>query len=119
MRLHLVLWTCSLPVKENPEDTMPSTHNLSPAAKRIIFFVLVFPAVLSFGEANRYTATATTAADEAASPANAKIAASYGKLPLSFEPTHTQVDSRVRFVSRGQGYTLFLTPRETVLILNS
>jgi hypothetical protein len=98
---------------------MPSTHNLSPAAKRIVFFVLVFLAGLSFGEANRYAATATTAADETAIPANAKIAVSCGKLPLSFEPTHTQADSRVRFVSQGQGYTLFLTSRETVLILNS
>jgi hypothetical protein len=33
----------------------------------------------------------------------------YGKLPLSFEPNLGQSDARVRFLSHGAGYTLFLT----------
>lgn len=43
--------------------------------------------------------------------------ASYGKLPLGFEMNAGQFDSRVRFVSRGQGYDLFLTSDEAVLAL--
>ena len=39
----------------------------------------------------------------------------YGKLPLSFEANQGQTDSRVDFLSRGSGYTLFLTPAEAVL----
>jgi len=39
----------------------------------------------------------------------------YGKLPLSFEPNHGQTDARVKFLSRGRGYALFLTPTEAVL----
>ncbi len=46
-----------------------------------------------------------------------KLAESYGKLPLSFEPNQGQTDSRVRFLSRGNGYSLFLTPTEAVLTL--
>jgi hypothetical protein len=41
----------------------------------------------------------------------------YGKLPLSFEANHGQIDSRVKFLSRGSGYCLFLTSDEAVLVL--
>ncbi|HXE74776.1 MAG TPA: SBBP repeat-containing protein [Candidatus Xenobia bacterium] len=41
----------------------------------------------------------------------------YGVLPLSFEPNQGQTNPEVRFLSRGQGYTLFLTPTEAVLAL--
>jgi len=46
------------------------------------------------------------------------IVANYGKLPLSFEANQGQVDSEVKFLSRGRGYTLFLTGTEAVLALN-
>lgn len=42
---------------------------------------------------------------------------SYGKLPLSFEQNAGQTDGRVKFVSRGPGYSLFLTGKEAVLSL--
>jgi hypothetical protein len=45
------------------------------------------------------------------------VATAYGKLPLSFEPNRGQADGRVKFLSRGQGYALFLTPTEAVLSL--
>jgi len=41
----------------------------------------------------------------------------FGNLPLAFEANQGQTDSRVKFVSRGSGYTLFLTAREAVLSL--
>jgi len=42
----------------------------------------------------------------------------YGKLPLSFEANVGQTSRQVKFLSRGQGYTLFLTRRaEAVLVL--
>lgn len=41
----------------------------------------------------------------------------YGKLPLSFEVNHGQADGRVKFLSRGRGYSLFLTSNEAVLSL--
>jgi hypothetical protein len=46
-----------------------------------------------------------------------KILESYGKLPLSFEANQGQTDSRVKFLSRGSGYTLFLTGDEAVFSL--
>ncbi len=41
----------------------------------------------------------------------------YGKLPLSFERNQGQTDRAVQFLSRGAGYTLFLTNNEAVLAL--
>jgi hypothetical protein len=38
-------------------------------------------------------------------------------MPLYFELNRSQTHSSVRFLSRGQGYTVFLTPKETVLAL--
>jgi len=37
------------------------------------------------------------------------------KLPLSFEANHGQTDSQVKFLSRGNGYNLFLTATEAVI----
>jgi hypothetical protein len=47
------------------------------------------------------------------------LVANYGKLPLSFEANQGQMDPRVKFLSRGQGYALFLTGDEAVLKLES
>jgi sugar lactone lactonase YvrE len=41
----------------------------------------------------------------------------YGRLPLSFEANQGQADPEVRFLSRGNGYSLFLTGTEAVLAL--
>jgi hypothetical protein len=47
----------------------------------------------------------------------AKPVVSYARLPLSFEPNQGQTDARVKFLSHGPGYTLFLTGDEAVLEL--
>ncbi|MBV9864673.1 MAG: SBBP repeat-containing protein [Abitibacteriaceae bacterium] len=46
-----------------------------------------------------------------------RIQHSYGQLPLSFEANAGQTASPVKFLSRGRGYNLFLTPTEAVLAL--
>ena len=47
------------------------------------------------------------------------VAQECGKLPLSFEVNRGQTDARVKFVSHGSGYVLFLTSTEAVLALRS
>ncbi|MGH9269288.1 MAG: SBBP repeat-containing protein, partial [Acidimicrobiales bacterium] len=44
----------------------------------------------------------------------AKVAQAYGALPLSFEANQGQTDAAVDFLTRGDGYNLFLTPTEAV-----
>ena len=48
---------------------------------------------------------------------SARLDVNFGKVPLSFEPNRGQSDARVDYVSRGQGYTLFLTGDQAVLRL--
>jgi hypothetical protein len=51
------------------------------------------------------------------SPMRPQFMESYGKLPLSFEANQGQTDPRVKFLSRGPGYSLFLTEDSAVLSL--
>lgn len=46
-----------------------------------------------------------------------KIKASLMQLPLSFEANQGQTDPSVKFLSRGESYSLFLTATEAVLSL--
>ena len=48
---------------------------------------------------------------------NDQILQAYGQIPLSFEVNQGQTAAQVDFLSQGSGYTLFLTPTETVLSL--
>ena len=93
-------------------------------------FALLTVFALVPGEASKDgTALAPTASSPAAQalakPAPAKVfektrvrvQAAYGKLPLHFEANQGQTDPQVKFLSRGSGYTLFLTPTEAVLAL--
>jgi hypothetical protein len=52
-------------------------------------------------------------------PERTRIEALYQNLPLAFEPNRGQTDRSVRFLSRGTGYTLFLTSTEAVLVLRA
>jgi hypothetical protein len=46
-----------------------------------------------------------------------RVMANYGKLPLSFEANGGQADPKVKFLSRGKGYTFFLTGDGSALSL--
>ncbi len=54
---------------------------------------------------------------ERASAQSFQLVSSYDRLPLTFEANLGQTDSRVKFLSRGKGYTLFLTKDEAVFSL--
>ena len=41
----------------------------------------------------------------------------FGSIPLQFEANAGQANPEVKFLSRGRGYTVFLTPTEAVLSL--
>jgi hypothetical protein len=66
------------------------------------------------------TIAATVLAPTPAEPmkaVRARVGEQYGKLPLSFERNRGQVDGAVKFLTRGNGYNLFLTATEAVLTL--
>ena len=47
----------------------------------------------------------------------ARLSSVYGQFPRRFEANQGQTNSQVKFLSRGQGYSLFLTDHEAVLLL--
>jgi len=60
---------------------------------------------------------AHAAGRESSALAELQVVEAYGHLPLSFEANQGQTDQRVRFLVRGNGYSLFLTANEAVLAL--
>jgi hypothetical protein len=70
---------------------------------------------LLFSVATLTTAANRPAAKTAPPEVQARALANYGKLPLSFEENRGQADSQVRFLSRGSGYAIWLTPSEVFL----
>jgi archaellum component FlaF (FlaF/FlaG flagellin family) len=61
---------------------------------------------------------ATPAPQRASNSQSARTANNYGKLPLTFEANHGQTDPQVKFLSRGSGYSVFLTNGAMVLSLH-
>ncbi len=60
---------------------------------------------------------AATFSPSVSAASEAAVSENYGKLPLIFEPNRGQTDAQVKFLSRGKGYSLFLTENEAVLSL--
>jgi hypothetical protein len=75
--------------------------------------LLLIGASLTLWATRRGQAAAPTATDRA------RVLEHYGKLPLSFEPNQGQADKAVKFLSRGGGYTLYLTDNEAVMALRN
>ena len=79
------------------------------------------PALVLLGFLMLFAVTATkaqtpvAASKPPAGAANSSVAPKPIHLPLFFEANRGQADSQVRFVARGKGYTLLLTPTETIL----
>src|SRR6266404_5104641 len=57
-------------------------------------------------------------ADASLDPGQGQMLRNDAKLPMSFEANQGQTDSQVKFLSRGRGYTLFLTSTQAVLSLH-
>jgi hypothetical protein len=89
--------------------------------------ILAVSGIYNFYQKNNFTNESTKSLTEKTisnqSPANTEaeknpqIAEKFGKLPINFEPNVGQTDEQVKFVARGQDYSLFLTEAEAVLAL--
>src|SRR5882724_5897934 len=75
-------------------------HTLIPSRRMLVLFPFLAGVVLP-----------------AAAATDARVSESYGKLPLHFEANRGQTDKDVHFLSRGAGYSLYLTAGEAVLVL--
>lgn len=59
-----------------------------------------------------------TAPEPVALTSESRLREGYGRLPIHFEPNVGQTADVVKYVARGNGYSLFLTDAEAVLSLN-
>jgi hypothetical protein len=89
---------------------------------RLFFLLFVSTTVLAQSSPatlarQRFTVGAQNGVSQSNPATQGKIVQSYGRLPLSFEVNQGQTDARVKFLSRGSGYTLFLTSDEAVFSL--
>ncbi len=87
-------------------------------ARQLIVWVWL-PAMAVFPSIVISAATAVSAPGNRMPAAGARPKAAFGSLPLSFEANEGQTDARVRFLTHGQGYSLFLTEGEAVLSLKA
>jgi hypothetical protein len=86
----------------------------------IILAVLVIAPVSHRGNPGAVSATSLASGTGIVAPAaRSRVQASYAALPLAFEQNQGQTDSQVKYVARGDGYTLFLTTRDAVFSLHS
>ena len=101
-------------------NALARTGNIGTIAKRLVILVLLAGSVLlllRLATDNSSAQITSSSAPPAASKTKA-IADAYGKLELSFIPNKGQTHPRVKFLSHGPGYELFLTKTETVLTLH-
>ena len=64
-----------------------------------------------------FASTPTPLPNPATPQSKQQVLATYGRLPLIFEPNQGQTDPKVQFLARGTGYGLYLTADEAVLAL--
>ena len=86
--------------------------------KLLIACILIITGFILYWANFRIGSEANVAIDKIQSQSSqVKVQANFGKIPMHFEPNQGQMDDEVKFLSRGSGYTLFLTSNEAVLSL--
>lgn len=96
---------------------MKSKNPPSLRVRRTVLIIGIVCLLASFAgvvlvRAHKYDNSLATAAP---APDKASVAEQFARLPLSFEINKGQIDERVKFLSHGPGYDLFLTANEAVL----
>jgi hypothetical protein len=90
---------------------------------RLVFVVTILLSALVLAQSVSLAYSPLVSKDAALSQpdaaAQARVVADYGKLPLAFEANHGQTDAQVKFFSRTNAYSLFLTGDEAVFTLNA
>jgi hypothetical protein len=96
------------------EVSMPA-HHTSPRPTPLTSFALVLALLAPCAPAP--AAAARPGPESAGAAGSLRADERYGRLPMAFEPNLGQSNDHVRFLSRGSGYTVFVTADEAVLAL--
>ena len=82
-------------------------------AKHVFGLTMSVLMTLQVGRAQQMPAALPNASTQAAAKSN------FGNVPLMFEANQGQTDPQVQYLSRGHGYSVYLTPRGMVLSLQT
>ena len=94
-----------------------SKHSQSMRTQPASCFLLAL-ALISVTSVSALAADPAAQATQQSVSNTAKLLQTYGQLPLSFEQNEGQADKSVHFLSRGNGFGLFLTGQGAVLTLH-
>ena len=83
---------------------------LSPAAHR---------GTVKTAASSSFSSSAASQTATVAPASRVRMQAGYAALPLAFEQNQGQTDAQVKYLTRGNGYTLFLTATDAVFSLHS
>lgn len=95
-------------------------------ARRLLSMILTLTALMGSlcypysevnGKSHPHRTRQKKSAGQPELPSTNKSMQQFYQLPMSFEANLGQTDNRVKFLSRGSGYTLFLTATEAILSL--
>jgi hypothetical protein len=81
--------------------------------------VLAFAGVTYLRQQRAAVPQLATRAPAARAPQSSPVRSNFAALPLAFEANQGQTDPQVKYMARGDGYTVFLTPNDTVFALHS
>jgi hypothetical protein len=81
-------------------------------------FPLVTACVMAAGLLEGITSPKAASSTPVGEEERARVLEDFAEAPLSFEENRGQTDPRVRYLTRGKGYTLYLTGQEAVFSLS-
>ena len=85
----------------------------------VVGVTILFGALSLTGRGRKQdTSSLQSTGNDPAAAARTRVAEAYGKLPMMFQANAGQTDARVKFTARGAGYSLFLTPTESVFVMS-
>jgi hypothetical protein len=96
--------------------SIPRTGTLA-LTLSLLACVAVVAALVKSRSANHISCSVASSAS--LRPTDSELKHAYGKLPMAFEANQGQTDATVKYLARGSGYSLFLTPNEAVLALST
>ena len=99
-------------IHEELEPRLLFSADITPGLDFNAFHELVLPESIT-GE---FQVESSSISENTNTIGTAAIQASYADLPLAFEQNTGQTDPAVDFLSRGNGYTVFLTDSDAVLV---
>ena len=79
----------------------------------------VFAASLRMHSGNGTASAKAVQAPALSAEQRSRVRANMGTMPLAFEASQGQTDAQVKYLARGNGYTVFLTGNETVFAVQS